>query len=455
MGITPLAFTGISEFSEDFQTILDRSVAVASLPLQELQYEQADLLTKKQLMSGLRSSVASLATAVSGLGAVGENKALSASSTDTSLVTVTVNGATQSGSYTISNISSVATAASETTLTGYATEDETAVSSDSVLELVVGENTYELDLTGEGENTLEGLRDAINALGAGVSASILNTGTGETPYYLTIAANATGSTTLQLLEDAGTPGTNLITADNQGSDAVFELNGIGVTKSDNVINDVVEGLTFTVQSTTEPGETAVLTLSSTRGTLATALAGLVSAYNDARSEVGAQVGETAGLLSGDFVVREIQQVLRSIASYREPGETITNLADLGIEFDESGEMSFDSSYFYSLPDSAITEAFQFLGSATTGFGGLSANLTAISDPVTGLIKTQQDQYDDGDDRLTDQILELSTRIEYMQTSLSEKLQQADVLLAQLEAQQTLLSASLDSLNLALYGRNED
>lgn len=452
--ITPLAFTGISEFSDDFRTILDRSVAVASLPLQELQYEQADILTKKQLMSGLRSSVESLATAVRTLGSVGEDKALSASSTDTSLVTVSLNGATQAGSYTISNITSVATAASETTLIGYETSDDTAVSSDGVLELVVGSNSYEIDLTGEGENTLEGLRDAINALGAGVSASILNTGTGDTPYYLSVTSNATGATTLQLREDAGVPASNLISEENQGSDAEFELNGIPVTKSDNVINDVVEGLTFTIKSKTDPGEDAVLTLSSNRGSLATALASFVSAYNATRDTVTAQVGETAGLLSGDFVVREIQQTLRQLGAYKDSGGTINNLADLGIEFDETGEMSFDSSSFYSLPDSAIAEAFDFLGSAATGFGALSKSLTAISDPVTGLIKTQQDQYDRADDRLSDQILALAERIDYMQTSLSAKLQQADVLLAQLEAQQTLLTASLDSLNLALFGKKE-
>jgi len=452
--ITPLVFTGVSEFSDDLQTILNRSVAVASIPLQQLQYDQADILTKKQLMSGLRTSVASLATSVSSLGTVGENKALSASSTDTSLVTVSLNGATQAGSYTISNITSVASAASETTLIGYETSEETAVSSDGVLELVVGSNTYEIDLTGEGENTLEGLSDAINALGAGVSASILNTGTGATPYYLSITANATGATTLQLLEESGVPGSNLISADDQGSDAEFELNGIPVTKSDNVINDVIDGVTFTIQSTTEPDEEAVLKLSSNRGSLATALASFVSAYNATRDVVSEQVGEIAGLLSGDYVVRDIQQAMRQLASYRSSGDTINNLADLGIEFDELGDMSFDSSYFYSLPDSSITKAFEYLGSATTGFGALSKNLTAISDPITGLIKAQQTQYDRADDRLSDQIEALATRIDYMQTTLSAKLQQADVLLAQLEAQQTLISASLDSLNLALYGKND-
>jgi hypothetical protein len=42
----------------------------------------------------------------------------------------------------------------------------------------------------------------------------------------------------------------------------------------------------------------------------------------------------------------------------------------------------------------------------------------------------------------------------MQVSMSLKLQQADVLLAQLESQQSMIGASVAGLNLVLYGKNE-
>ena len=454
MGISPLVFTGISQFSDDFQTILSRSLAIASIPLQEMQNEQSNLLVKKQLLTGLRLVVAELGSDVAALGAIGESQALAASSSNASRVTVNLNGATQAGTYVISDITSVARASSETTQSGYATADETAVSTDGIMELVIGSDTYVVDVTGDGENNLNGIRDAINALGAGVSASVLDTGTGETPYYLSLTANATGENTLQLRETAGEAGTNILTAGNQGANAVFKLNGLDVTKSDNVVSDVVPGLTFTIVSTTEASETVTLTLSSSRGELATALAGLASSYNAARSQVNAQVGETAGLLSGDFIVRQLQMEMRTLAGHDGSGSSMNRLSDLGIEFDDSGEMSFDQDMFYALSDAQITAAFEYLGSETTGFGALSANFTQISDPATGLIKTQQDQYDVADDRLETQITDLTARIEYMQTSLSWKLQQADVLLAQLAAQQTMLDASIQGLEYAVYGRND-
>ncbi|MGH9675168.1 MAG: hypothetical protein ACRD44_18510, partial [Bryobacteraceae bacterium] len=74
--------------------------------------------------------------------------------------------------------------------------------------------------------------------------------------------------------------------------------------------------------------------------------------------------------------------------------------------------------------------------------------------VSGLIKTQQDQYDAADTRLGNQVEEITARITYMQTSLMRQLQAADALLAGLESQQTILDASLKGLNLLLYGKKD-
>jgi len=447
MGVSPLVFTGISQFSDDFQTILNRAVAIANIPLRALQNEQADLLARKQLLSDLRSAVAGLATALEALGAAGRTRALSASSSNTARVTVTLNGAAQAGVYTI------ARAASETTASGYATPDQTPVSADGVVELVVGSSTYTIDLAGAGRNHLNGLRDAINALGAGVTASVLNTGTGATPYYLAITANSSGAQTLQLREEPGQPASNLLTADNQGANAVFKLNGLPIVRPGNVVSDVIAGVSFTINSKTEPGETVELRLSSSRSTLATKLADLASAYNALRTKVSAQVGAAAGLLSGDFLVREIQHQLRTLSAYEGAG-AVRRLSDLGLEFNQEGVMSFNSGKFYALSEAEVAAALDFLGTETTGFGGLSRAFLRISDPISGLIKLQQDAYDAADQRLSRQVAELTSRIEFMQASLAARLQQADALLAQLESQQVLLEASIKGLELLLYGKRE-
>lgn len=446
MGIAPLAFVGVSTYSEDFQTILSRAVQIAQLPIQALQNQDSDVLQKKTLFSSLSASVASLASSLTSLGTTAENRALSASSSNTAAVTVSNTGATSAASYTINEITSIATAASERTLTGYEDSASTPVSSTGDLKLVVGSAEYDFSVT---NNSLVGIRDKINALGAGVTATILTTADGN---YLSISANATGETTLALYDDPTGANTNLVTADNQGSNAVFKLNGIDVSQSTNLVNSVIPGLTFTIIGTT--GTPVTLQLATSRAALSSALQDFVSKYNALRDAVNAQVGSSAGLLSGNALVNQLQTQLRSLVSYRVEGGEIASLSGLGIEFDSSGKASLNTAKFNGLTDSQISAALDYIGTASTGLGVFASSFTQFSDPISGLIKMEQDGLDRVDRQIQDQIDKISARIDVMQKGLLQKLQLADTLLATLESQQTQLTAGLDSLNYVLYGKKD-
>lgn len=454
MSLTPLAFTGVSRFSSDFQTILNRALTIANIPVRQLQNEQTDLLARKQLLSDLRTSLGTLASTVTTLGTLGANKSINATTSNASRVNVQVNGANQTGTHIITNITSVAKAAAETTVSGYATTSSTTVSATGDLELVVGSSTYTKTAAPSGENNLNAIRDWINGLNAGVTASILNIGSGATPYYLYISSNATGARALQLRTTIGDAGSNILTTTNQGANAQFTLDGIGVSRPDNVISDIISGLTFTILSQTGVSENVTLTLASDRSQVATYLGNFATQYNDVAAKLNAQIGKAAGLLSGDVTIRETQNALRTLTTYSASDGNIKHLADIGIEFDNTGKASFNSSKFYALSDADLSAAFIFLGSSTTGFGGLNSRLTQISDPLTGLIKTQQDQIDTADGRIKKQIDDLSARIDYSQKSLSARLQAADSLLAKLESQQVLIDASVKGLNLVLFGKKD-
>jgi flagellar hook-associated protein 2 len=314
MGITPLSFTGISSFSEDLRTILERTVRIASLPLQALQNETADVLTRRTQL---------------------ENKALAAASSNAEAVTAANSGATAAAAYTLNEITSLAAAASETSLAGY--DSGAAVSATGTVRLTVGAQTYDLALAPE-ENNIGGLRDAINGLNAGVTATILTTGAPANGNFLVVTASNLGATTLALRDDPGGANTDLLSASNQGADAVFQLNGVPVTRKSNTVNDLIGGLTFTLKQTSAtPIE---LSLATTRSELSGALSDLVSKYNALTSEIDRQVGENAGLLSGDLVVRDLQDSLRQVTSYSAASGSIKGLASLGIEFDKTGVATF-------------------------------------------------------------------------------------------------------------------
>jgi len=447
MSFSPLTFTGVSNFSEDFQAILDRAGKIAKLPIQSLQNQQADLIQQKLLLSNLSATVGSLATSVASLGTIGGQKALAASSSNTAKVIATNVGSPSAAVYNISDVTSVARAAAETSA-GFASASTTPASTTGTVKLVVGTHQYTIDISSA--NDLTSLRNAINSLDAGVTASVLTTGTGANPYYLSITANTSGETTLQLIDDPAGAATNLLTANNQGADTVFKLNGIDVRKSTAIINDVVPGVTFQILGTTSGSESVAVTIASDSRQLSAALEDFVNNYNSVREQVNSQVGSNAGLLSGDFIVREIQSRLRTLTSYT-GDSSIGGLADLGIEFDSAGVASFNQTAFSSLSSTQINDAFDFLGSTTSGFGGLASTLTDISDSALGLAKIQLDKYDEGEKRITAQISELNLRAVVMQQSLSAKLQAADILLAGLQSQQSMLDASIKSLNAAIYG----
>ena len=451
MGTTgSLVFTGISNYSSDFQTILNRVVSIAQLPVKALQNTQADNLSKKQDLIALNPNVAALGSAVAALGTVSANKAVTAVSSDSSIVSVTNTGAAGPGSFTVSNITALASAASETGLFSYADTTTTPVSTAGLnqVDLVVGSNTYHLDLSTS--NNLAGLRDAINNSGADVTASILTVGSSN---YLSVTANNTGATTLTLTDIASNPVNNvsLLSQANQGTDADFYLNGIHAIKASNTVNDAIPGVSFTLNATT--AGSVNLSLQTDGSQLSSALQTFVNNYNTVVDQVNAQIGQSAGLLSGDYLIRNISDDLRQVSSYYSPnGSSVLSLSDLGVTFDTTGHLSFDQGTFNSLSSTQLSDAFKFFGSSQSGFAAFASNFTQLSDPISGLIRLQEDGYDTQNSRISDQISVLNDRITLIQSTETARLQQADALVAQLTSQQNTVDASLQSLNYVLYGR---
>lgn len=446
MSLSPLTFTGVSQFSADLQTILDRAVRIAQLPVQALQNRTSDVLQKKLLLGQLSGSVDALASSLQTLGEISAKRALAATSSLPSVISVANTGATQAASYTINSVTSLAAAASERTLTVYADSTATPVGSTGDFRLVVGSSEY---MISPAANTLIGLRDAINGLGAGVTASILTTGDGN---YLSVSAVTTGATTLELYNDPGGANTNLLTADNQGTDLAFHLNGIPITQKSNLVNSVVPGLTFTVLEST--GSPVQLQLAPRRSDLSSALAGFVSGYNSLREAVNAQTGPAAGLLSGNFLVHQLSGQLRAVSNHRSESGAIRSLTDLGISFTSAGRMELDAAKFNNLSESQLQDAFVFLGSPTGGLGGVTRVFRQFTDPVNGLIALEQRGLDRVDQALQKQIAAATDRIEVMRRGMQRRLQQADSLLAQIESQQNTVKASLQGLGLVLYGCND-
>jgi flagellar capping protein FliD len=151
------------------------------------------------------------------------------------------------------------------------------------------------------------------------------------------------------------------------------------------------------------------------------------------------------------MIHTVSDDLRQLTMYQGSGNM--SLAGLGVTFDTTGKMSFDPVAVNAMSDSTFAGALSFLGSSTTGFGAIASKFTQLSDPVSGLIKTEQDGIDKTNSQVTDRITTLNARILVMQTGLTQRLAQADAAVAALQSQQQVLSASVQAIDLALFGKN--
>ncbi len=219
--------------------------------------------------------------------------------------------------------------------------------------------TIEID---SGNNTLEGVRDAINASDADVSAVIVNDGSG---FRLLLSSEQTGaanSIDIQVADSGDGNNTDAaglsrlafntdaanLTQTVAGQDAQLTVNGLAITSDSNTLSDAIEGVTLNLNGTTE-GNGALVSISENQNAARSAIDALVNSYNnfitiannltDFDPETNA-----AGPLQGDFTARAAINQVRSAITGTANGfdGAFSSLAEIGVTTGEDGTLSVNS-----------------------------------------------------------------------------------------------------------------
>ena len=247
-------------------------------------------------------------------------------------------------------------------------------------------------------------------------------------------------------------GTNILTSVNQGSDSKFDLNGIAVDSPDTAVSGVIPGVTLNILGATTGSETVGVTVATDPNAISSALTNLVTDYNTLALQVNAQIGPSAGLLSGSGIVYQLREAMSSIIHYQGSGTgSITNIANLGIEVNGDGTLSLNPTTFAGLSDSDIASALAFFGTSTTGLGALQGTFDAVSNAVTGSIAGQLSADTLSTTKLTAQIATMNAQIAVSEGTLLTELEAADAQVADLQSEQSLLTSSISSLQFTSYG----
>ena len=369
----------------DFGQVITQLVAVRRIPIKRLADTKQSMQTRLDNYGTLGTKLLALQTAASALRTgAGFDKAAVTVGNDAVLTASAASTATP-GSYTVE----VTQLASAHQVTNKAAKAVASTTTDIV---GGGSGTFtfrvgagpDQTVTLNASATLEDLRTAINDLGAGVSASILNTGTSASPAYRLVLTGAnTGAgngitvvaddTDLDFLNGTGTGGVDTLQA---AQDAIIVVgdpaqNPVTLQRSTNVITDAIPGVTLTLKAPSG-GNTVALTVARDTGAIKSGVKALVDGYNDVVSFVNR--GSTydvatrkGGVFVGESAARGVLSKIREALSAAVGGlTTYTSVGQVGLTTQRDGTVVLD--------DAAID-------------GALSANYTAVKNLFIGQTAT--------------------------------------------------------------------
>lgn len=244
-------------------------------------------------------------------------------------------------------------------------------------------------------NTLAGLRDAINDGDFGVQASIVNDGT-NLRLLITAESGENKQLEITVSESGGSPTNNdasdlsrfafnasgsQLTQNQAGVDATLSVNGLSITRSSNKVDDVVDGLSLDLLKAS-PGEIVNVTVTDDKAFAEQNIRDFVDAYNTFLETIEPAVGfdeenEVRGSLANDALSKSILSQIRTDISSAIPGltgTTFTTLTTIGIRTELDGTLSIDEDDFEDALDDNFEDLQKLLAPQTSSTAsGITVN----------------------------------------------------------------------------------
>lgn len=347
----------------------EREPAELRLATRETQY-QAEI----SAYGGIKSALEQFRTTLSPLSRASTFDTLTATSSDSSILDARAGSTAATGNYRIS----VDALAQTHTLVMGGVDDLNAVVGTGTLTFKSGTTDYNADTdtyngftlnpdkstrtltVDSSNNTLAGLRDAINAADLGVRAGIIYDGS---QYRLTLSAADSGAAnSLQIEVDDGdgdhtdTNGLSRLAFNANATnleqtvaaqDARLGINGLAVTSASNSVSGAIGGVTLDLKKLSA-GQVVSVDIARDTGATRDAVHSFVTGYNDLMAAVkdvssyDPTTGE-GGVLVGDAAVRGLVSNIRTTLNQEMPGLTgpFGALADIGVTTARDGSLTID------------------------------------------------------------------------------------------------------------------
>ncbi|ANM30514.1 hypothetical protein ABI59_14435 [Acidobacteria bacterium Mor1] len=351
--MSAINFTGLAS-GIDTRAIIDAIINAERQPIERLREQQAVLGQRKGALDALRNTLQGFEKSLRDLSSSSTFRARTSTVSDETVLSARAGTGAEPGLYDLT-VTSLATA-DKYVSSGLVSPDQGLVS-DGTITIQSGTNDeISIDVSANaGNNSLESVRDAINAADAGVNAAIVFDGT---DYLLSVRATETGTANALTITDT----TNLDLDTNPpvstAANAVFNIDGIDITSSSNVITDAIPGVTLDLRSATDAGDSVTVEVDTDNEGVVKAVQDIVDQYNELIDFFNAQENledpEQSGPLANDSLIRGIRTDIQSLFTSGVDGiplGEIRAISSLGVSFDGfTGRATLDSSELQDLLD---------------------------------------------------------------------------------------------------------
>ena len=305
---------------------------------------------------------------------------------------------------------------------------------------------------------------AINGSNTGVTATLVDTGTGANSFRIMLAGptGKNGVFTLTSNPDLGFH--DSANSLQSAQDAIVSYEGLTVTRNSNTIDDVIDGATINLKAATTSD--VRLTITNDRSTLKTNIEAMVTTYNDLLSlfqEVSDEEAELefSGALSEDSsLVRYLTDKIRSTVfadSSTASGE-ISALRSLGVSMSRYGKITFTEATYDAAVDSHYDDIVTMLTADTsdanlyaTGNKGLAQDIATTLEGLTdstGIVTGREATAVTKKASAEEALIKLEKRMDVIYSRYLTQFSAMEGLMASLDSTKSYLTSQFETLSKA-------
>uniref|UniRef100_A0A7V3YK39 Flagellar hook-associated protein 2 n=1 Tax=Candidatus Caldatribacterium californiense TaxID=1454726 RepID=A0A7V3YK39_9BACT len=432
--------------------IIEKLAEAERAPITRLEEKKQTYTTRLSLWQTANAKLLALQSSVLSLSLSSTFLAKKATTTG-DVLSVALRSGAQEGTYVLT-VEQVATAHQMATSLAYADTDTTRFG-EGTITITVGGRVTEITIDAS-NNTLSGIRDAINRAKAGVQATIVKTQEG---FRLFLTSEKTGLENAIAISaalsggEAEISGWTEVQAAQNARVLLGGTNPIVYEGPSNIVADFIPGMTLSLQKT----GSATVTVSRDLEAVRNAILNFTGVLKDFLQFVKDNTSydpetKTAGALLGETTLTRVAAELARRLTGRVASGVYQSVMDLGITLDRYGNLLVDEGKLAQALESnleAVRELFAREGGVAAS---LKEYLRFVTDPYEGIMRSTEKLYERVIKDLDERIALMEERLEAQKERWLKQFAALESFLGTMQTQSNWLTQQIANLN-KLTGRS--